>query len=215
MGGTVTIRIVIADDHPIVQAGLELIFAEERDFQVMAQASDGDQALQAVLQFQPDILVLDLRMPGKNGIGVLREIERQGLQVKVVVLTAAQSDDVLLAIRLGARGVVLKDIAMRLLVDCIRVVNGGGTWFEKSVATRAVDRVLEREKGASSVAERLTAREVQVAGMVAAGLPSKRVAQHLAISEGTVKLHLHNIYSKLNLRGRVGLARYMQRHGFD
>ena len=215
MGGTVTIRIVIADDHPIVLDGLELIFAEERDFQVLARASNGDEALQAILQFQPDILVLDLRMPGKDGIVVLREIERQGLQVKVVVLTAAQRDDVLVAIRLGARGVVLKDMAMRLFVDCIRVVNGGGTWIEKSVATRAVDRVLEREKGTSSVAELLTAREVQVAGMVAAGLPSKRVAQNLAISEGTVKLHLHNIYSKLNLRGRVGLARYMQRHGFD
>jgi DNA-binding NarL/FixJ family response regulator len=118
MGGAVTIRIVIADDHPIVLDGLELIFAEERDFQVLARASNGDQALQAILQFQPDILVLDLRMPGKDGFAVLRQIERQGLQVKVVVLTAAHRDDVLVAIRMGARGVVMKDMAMRLLADC-------------------------------------------------------------------------------------------------
>jgi DNA-binding NarL/FixJ family response regulator len=110
---------------------------------------------------------------------------------------------------------VLKDMAVRLLVECVRMVHSGGTWIEKSVAARALNRMVQHESGAGEMARNLTRREIEVARMIADGLPNKRVADRLAITEGTAKLHLHNIYSKLNLSGRVGLVRYMQRHGFD
>jgi len=209
------IRIVIADDHPVVLDGLARLFGAERDFEVVASARNGDEALCAVRRFAPDILVLDLRMPGKDGIAVLGEMRREGMTAKVVLLTAMENEDVLAAIRLGVRGVVMKDMALRLLVECVRIVHGGGRWIEKSAANRAVDRLLQRETGMRVMAKNLTPREVQIARMVADGLPSKNVAGRLAISEGTAKLHLHHIYSKLNLRGRVALMRYMQSHGLD
>ena len=210
-----TIRLVIADDHPVVLDGLANLFAHERDFEVVARARNGDEALQAIRQFAPDVLVLDLRMPGKDGVAVLREMKRIGLVAKVVLLTAMENEDVLDAIKLGVCGVVMKDMALRLLVECVRIVHGGGRWIEKSAANRAVDQLLRRESGIRTMAKNLTPREAQVARMVADGMPSKHVAGRLAITEGTAKLHLHHIYSKLNLRGRVALVRYMQRHGLD
>jgi len=210
-----TIRIVIADDHPVVLDGLARLFAAEQDFEVITRARNGDEALRAVRSFAPDILVLDLRMRGKDGIAVLGEMRREALATTVVLLTAMENDDVLAAIRLGARGVVMKDMALRLLVECIRIVNSGGRWIEKSAANRAVDGLLRRETGMRVMAKNLTPREVQIARMVADGLPSKHLAGRLAITEGTAKLHLHHIYSKLDLRGRVALMRYMQSYGLD
>jgi DNA-binding NarL/FixJ family response regulator len=210
-----TIRIVIADDHPVVLDGLARLFGADRDFEVVASAVNGEATLRAVRKFTPDILVLDLRMPGKDGIAVLRDMRREELPTKVVLLTAVENDDLFTAIELGVRGVVLKDMALRLLVDCVRVVHAGGKWIEKATANRAVDRLLQREAGMSTVTKSLTPREVQIARMVADGLPSKRVAGKLAITEGTAKLHLHHVYSKLNLRGRMALVRYMQSHGLD
>ena len=210
-----TIRLVIADDHPIVLDGLANLFAQERDFAVVASARNGDEALQAVRQFAPDILVLDLRMPKKDGIAVLGEMRRIGLTAKVVLLTAMDNEDVLDAIKLGVNGIVMKDMALRLLVECVRTVHGGGRWIEKSAANRAIDSLLRRESGMRTIARNLTPRETQIAHMVADGMPSKHVAGRLAITEGTAKLHLHHIYSKLNLRGRVALVRYMQRYGLD
>jgi DNA-binding NarL/FixJ family response regulator len=214
-GVIMTIRIVIADDHPVVLDGLARLFAVEREFEVVVSAKNGDEASRAVRKFKPDILVLDLRMPGKDGIAVLNDMKRDASPTRVVVLTAMENEDVLTAIRLGVRGVVMKDMALRLLVECVRIVHGGGRWIEKSAANRAVDRLLQRESGMRMMAKNLTPREVQVARMVADGTPSKHVADRLAISEGTTKLHLHHIYSKLNLRGRVALMRYMQSHGLE
>jgi len=207
------IRLVLADDHPVVLSGLVSLFSQERDIEVVACASNGNEALKATRQFSPDILVLDLRMPVRNGVEVLDEMKRATLSTGVVVLTAIENEEVLAAIRLGARGVVLKDMAVRLLVECVRVVYSGGTWIEKSIASRALNRMLQHESGTGEMAKNLTRREIEVARMIADGLPNKHVATRLAITEGTAKLHLHNIYSKLNVSGRVGLVRYMQRHG--
>jgi two-component system nitrate/nitrite response regulator NarL len=210
-----TIRLVLADDHPIVLNGLEQLLSLEKDCEVVARAKNGDEALQAVRQFQPDVLVLDLLMPGTDGLAVLEEMRREALRTRVVILSAMNSDDLFEAIRLGARGVVLKDMAPRLLMQCVRTVHAGGKWLEKGVATSAVDKLLEREAGTKAVAETLTPRELQVARMIAKGVPSKTVASRLAISEGTAKLHLHHVYEKLKVEGRVGLMRFMQSRGLD
>lgn len=210
-----TIRLVLADDHPIVLEGLEQLLSLEKDCEVVARAKNGDEALQAVRQFQPDVLVLDLRMPGTDGLAVLEEMRREALPTRVVILSAMNDDSLFEAIRLGARGVVLKDMAPRLLMQCVRTVHAGGKWLEKGVATSAVDKLLEREAGTKAVAETLTPRELQVARMIAKGVPSKTVASRLAITEGTAKLHLHHVYEKLKVEGRVGLMRFMQSRGLD
>jgi len=158
--------------------------------------------------------VLDLRMPGKGGVEVLRAIKSAGLPTRVVILTAAESDDVLEAIRMGVEGVVLKDMATQLLVRCVRAVHSGSKWIEKVLATRALDALLAREAGARDVATRLTPRELEIALLIAQGFSNKAVAARLSISEGTAKLHLHHVYEKLGLEGRVALAWYLRTKGF-
>ena len=210
-----TIRLVLADDHPIVLDGLVQLFSKEQDFDVVALATTGEEALRAVRQLLPQILVLDLRMPGTDGFAVLRQMKCEQLPTQTVVLTALSNLQGLEALRLGARGIVLKDMATRFLVQCVRAVHSGSHWVEKGVATHAVETLLKREAGIRAMAGVLTPREVEVARMITSGLSSKVVADKLAISEGTAKLHLHHVYEKLNLDGRVALIRYMQSHGFD
>jgi two-component system nitrate/nitrite response regulator NarL len=210
-----TIRLALADDHPIFLDGLVQLLSAEGDFAVVARATNGEEALQAVRQLRPEILVLDLIMPGTDGLEVLRQMKCEQLPTRAVVLTALDNRQVLEALRLGACGIVLKDMAPRLLVQCVRAVHAGRQWIEKSVATRAVERLLKRDAAIGAMAEVLTPREVEIARMITSGLSSKVVAKELAISEGTAKLHLHHVYEKLNLDGRVALIRYMQSQGFD
>jgi len=212
---TTPIRLVLADDHPIVLDGLAQLFLLEPDISVVACARDGDEALQAVRKFQPDILVLDLRMPAMDGLAVIREMKRDAVPTKVVVLTGADGDEVLEAIELGVQGVVLKELAPKLLMRAVREVHAGGTWIERGAATRAVDRLVQRDAWLRKIAATLTPREMEVARMITTGLPNKTVAERLGITEGTAKLHLHHVYEKLGLDGRMALARYLQSRGKD
>jgi DNA-binding NarL/FixJ family response regulator len=209
------IRLVLADDHPIVLDGLVQLFSTEPGFEVLARATTGDEALAAVERCRPDIVVLDLRMPGKSGLEVLRAIKAARLPTRVVILTAAESDEVLQAIRMGVEGVVLKDMATQLLVRCVRAVHSGSKWIEKVLATRVLDVLLAREAGGRDVATRLTPRELEIALLIAQGFSNKAVAARLSISEGTAKLHLHHVYEKLGVEGRVALAAYLRSKGFE
>ena len=206
------IRLVLADDHPIVLEGLAQLFKSETDCEVVACVTDGDQALEAMRKYRPDILVLDLRMPVKDGLTVLREMKREAMQTQVVVLTAV-NDDLLGAIRLGVRGIVLKDMATKLLLRAVREVHAGRKWIEQGTATRAMDKLLEREADVGVTGHTLTPRELEVARLTAKGYPNKVVAERLLISEGTAKLHLHHVYEKLNVNGRMALVRYLQAAG--
>jgi DNA-binding NarL/FixJ family response regulator len=145
-------------------------------------------------------------MPRLGGLDVLRTIRAEGLATRVVVLTAAlDEEDVLEAIALGARGVVLKEMASALLVECLRRVHEGGTWLERDSAGRALDRLARREEGREA-ASTLTPRELDVVRLVLSGLRNKEIAERLAIGEGTVKIHLHHAYEKLGVDSRLELA---------
>lgn len=209
------IRLVLADDHPLVLDGLAQLFALEKDCQVVARARNGAEALEAVRTHTPDIVVLDLRMPVMDGLEVIRQMKRDASSTKVVVLTGVEGTEVFDAIELGVRGVVLKEMAPQLLLHAVREVAGGGTWVERGAAAHAVDRMVQRKAATDSVAQALTAREVEIAHLVAQGLRNKEVAEKFAIAEGTVKLHLHNIYEKLGIDGRMALVRYLRDKGFD
>ena len=203
------IRLVLADDQPIVLEGLRHLFGGA-DFRVLACVTDREDALVAVRQCNPDVLVLDLAISGRSGLDLLRDLRREGLPTKVVVLTALDGDQVLDAISLGANGVVLKGMAVELIVRCVREVSAGHNWLERSVASRAVQRFVRSDTIARSMSSVLTPREREVASLVAEGLASKTIAKRLAINEGTVKLHLHKVYRKLNVRGRVALMQFMR-----
>jgi two-component system, NarL family, nitrate/nitrite response regulator NarL len=207
------VRLVLADDHPIVLDGLVKVLSLEADFQIVETARNGNEALDAIRRHRPDVAVLDLRMPGRDGLGVISEIVREKLPTRAVILTAAEQDEVFEAIRMGVSGVVLKDMAPKLLVHCIREVHAGRRWLEKGYATDAVERLLQRETGARDVAKALTPRELQVAQMTAKGMHNKAIAEKLSITEGTAKLHLHHVYHKLNVDGRVALMQYLQSRG--
>jgi DNA-binding NarL/FixJ family response regulator len=210
MGAT----LILADDHPIVLDGLEQLFRLEEGLDVVARCRDGEETLLAVRTLAPDVLVLDVRMPGADGIEVLRALQKERIPTRVVLLTAALEDEQLLdAIRAGARGVVLKDMAPQLLVEAVRAVLGGGQWLEKGLGGRALTRLLQRERGLAEAARHLTPRELEIVRMVAQGLRNRAIAERLFITEGTVKVHLHNIYEKLGIDGRVELTLYAQEKG--
>jgi DNA-binding NarL/FixJ family response regulator len=210
----VTVRLVIADDHPIVLDGLEQLFRLEQGYTVVARCRDGEETLEAVRKHRPDVLVLDVKMPGRDGLAVLRELGAEGSTTRVVLLTAALEDERLLeAIRLGARGVLLKDMAPELLVEAVAAVHAGGHWLERGLGGRALQRLLQRDAARREAEQVLTSREVEIVRMVASGMRNRKISETLFISEGTVKIHLHNIYQKVAVDGRVELTLYAQRHG--
>ena len=209
-----TIRIVVADDHPFILDGLDQLFRTESDCEIVARSTDGEEALRDVQTFRPDVLVLDVRMPRLDGIELLRRMHELQLSTKVVLLTASLDDARLLeAFRLGASGLVLKESAPRLLVQSVRqVANGEQSWNGKAIAG-ALRLVLQREQAVAAASAVLTARELEVTRMVASGLRNKEIASRLEITEGTVKFHLHSIYEKLQIDGRYALMSYARDHG--
>lgn len=208
------ITLVLADDHPIILDGLGNLFQREEDIAVLARCRDGEEALRAVRQHRPDILILDLQMPVKDGLEVLREMSKEWLPTRVVILTAGlDEDEVLEATRLGVHGVVLREMAPQLLVQAVRKVAAGDQWLERRSVGKAMEKMLRREAGARQVAGVLTPREIEVVRMVASGLKNQAIADKLHISEGTVKIHLHNIYEKLQVDGRVALTLYARDKG--
>jgi DNA-binding NarL/FixJ family response regulator len=208
------IRLVLADDHPVVLDGLERVFEVEHDLEVVARCTNGEEALAAVRRHRPDVIVLDLRMPRMDGLAVLQALRDEKLPTKVVLLAAAvDKREVLEALRLGVRGIVLKELAPRLLVECVRKVNAGEQWIEKRSFTSALETLMRREAGTRDVAAVLTPREIEMVRMVASGLRNRDMAKRLHITEGTVKTHLHNIYDKLKVQSRVELTLYAQSKG--
>ena len=208
------IRLVLADDHPIVLQGLRQVFDRQTDMEVLATCQDGNAALAAVRERHPDVLVLDVRMPGLDGLGVLRKIVGDKLPTRVVLLTAALDNaQVLEAVRLGVGGVVLKEMPPQALLESVRRVHAGGQAIEQETLGRALGQMLKREAASREAAAVLTVRELEIVRMVSQGLRNKQVADRLFISEGTVNIHLHNIYEKLNVGGRVELVLYAREKG--
>jgi DNA-binding NarL/FixJ family response regulator len=209
------IKIVLADDHPIVLDSLEQLFAAEADFRVVARCSNGKEALRVARDLKPDILILDIRMADMDGLECLRQLRQEKLPTRVVFLTAmVDEDQALEAMRLGVGGVVLKEMPPRLLLLCIRKVHAGGQWLERDSIVRAIEKLLKREDGARRLAGLLTTRQTEIVRLVSQDLQNKEIADRLCISEGTIKVHLHNIYQKLNVSSRRALARVAQEKGF-
>jgi two-component system, NarL family, nitrate/nitrite response regulator NarL len=217
-GGARKIRIVVADDHPIFRDGLCRLLALEPDFEVVAQAQDGRQVPDVLQQHEPDILLLDLKMPGLDGLATLQRLQTSKHKTRVIVLTASEDkNEFVQAMKLGTAGIVLKQSATDLLIKSIRKVNAGEIWLD-SHTTAAVmrqfatgaDEAPAAGTPASSSRERslLSQREREIVAVVAQGFKNKEIAEKMFISEQTVKNHLHNIFDKLGVSDRLELALY-------
>lgn len=209
-----SIRLVLADDHPLILQALTHLFCPEDGFQVLAACADGHAALQAVQRESPDILILDVYMPGNEDLAVLRTLAEKPSPTRVILLTAIlEEQEMLEAVQLGVWAVLLKDMASERLVQCVQRVYAGERWFERQAIGEALQTVVRRETGQRARLKLLTSREHEMVRQVARGLRNRAVAQTLGISEGTVKLHLHHIYTKLRLDSRTALILYAQEHG--
>ena len=192
------IRIVIADDHPIVRSGLLGLLASQSDFEVVGEASNGREAVDVVLRTRPDVVLTDLRMPELDGVGAIREMCAAQPSLKVLVLTTYDTDaDILRAVEAGATGYLLKETPREELFGAIRATALGKSVLSPSVASRLVGRA--RDPGEKS----LSAREIEVLMLVARGTSNKLIARELEIGETTVKTHLLHIFAKLGVDDRT------------
>jgi DNA-binding NarL/FixJ family response regulator len=167
-----------------------------------------------VRQHCPDVLILDLLMPELDGLGVLRELAREKDTTAVILLTARIEEDVMIdAIRLGARGVLLKHMEPRLVIQCVRKVHAGGEWLEQRAVSHALRRLVRDQVGQQEAMKLLTPREIELVRLVARGLRNRALADQLHISEGTVKVHLHHVFEKLGLDNRVALVVWARDRG--
>src|SRR5271154_995169 len=211
------IRVLIADDHPIVRDGLKKLLSLEEDFQVVGEASDGCEVLDRVQELDPDVLLLDLRMPNLDGLSALQALQQTNKRTRVIVLTASEDkNEFVQAMKLGCSGIVLKQTAPDLIVKSIRKVHAGEIWLD-SHTTAAVMRQFQTGQESSSSGQAggkgrerspLSSREREIVALVAQGYKNKEMAEKMFISEQTVKNHLHNIFDKLGVSDRLELALY-------
>jgi NarL family two-component system response regulator LiaR len=208
------IRILIADDHGVVREGLRVLIRMEPGMEMAGEAEDGEQAVSLVRTLKPDILLLDMVMPGKCGLEVIEEVKREETPVRILVLTSFSDDELVFpAIKSGADGYLLKNTPPKALLQAIRDVHAGTPSMSPSIAAKLM-RELQRPPDLPLTEEPLTGREVDVLRLLAQGYSNGEIAGQLVIAEGTVRTHVSNILSKLHLANRTQAALYALREGF-
>jgi DNA-binding NarL/FixJ family response regulator len=215
--GDQVIRVVIADDHPIFRDGLRRLLESEPGFQVVGEAQDGAEAVKLARTVKPDILLLDLAMPKVTGLLALQEMADAGDVVRTILLTASiGEEDMVTALQLGARGVVMKDAATQILFKSIRTVMDGQYWVGRAGVTNLVQTLRKMMAANTEQANKktfgLTKRELEVIGAIVAGYSNKDIAREFKISEDTVKHHLTNIFDKVGVSSRLELALFAVNH---
>ena len=199
------IRILVADDHPVVRDGLVAMLDTQPDFQVVAQASTGVEAVQKAVELKPDILLLDLEMPDMDGVEALKQLRLLLPEIRTLVFTAFKTDELILgAIRAGAKGYLLKGAPRDQLFFAIRVISQGGSLLEPVVASKLIEQMGRPAEGLSALSwPALTSREMEVLRLLAQGKANREIAGELVISERTVKFHVSSILSKLGAGNRT------------
>jgi DNA-binding NarL/FixJ family response regulator len=208
----VTIRVLIADDHPIVRSGIRNELSNHQDIEIVGEAVDGNQTLQKTHELRPAVLVLDIQMPGMKAVQVLRAIQEMPEAPNVLILTAFKDpEDVLGMLRAGAKGYLLKDSDSSEIVEAIRTVSAGKTWLSPLIEATLIDLI----SGAKVLGEKytLSGRENDVLRLLARGYSNDQIAGLLGISEGTVKNHVTNIYDKIGVHTRSEAVAWAWEHG--
>jgi two-component system, NarL family, response regulator LiaR len=213
------IRVLIVDDHTIVREGLRALIEGRKGFTIAGEAADGEQAIRQARLLKPHVILMDLKMPNKNGIDAIRAIKAENEAARILVLTSyAEDEQVFAAIQGGALGYLLKDSSPQELLEAIRCVFRGEASLHPTVARKLILGMhrpagLPNGDGHSPAASELTEREVEVLRLVARGLSNAEIAGKLSVGEGTVRFHVSNILSKLSLENRTQAVLYALRHG--
>ncbi|OPZ86283.1 MAG: Transcriptional regulatory protein DegU [Firmicutes bacterium ADurb.Bin419] len=209
------IRVLIADDHTMVRQGLKQILELENDMSVIAQAPNGEEAVKLAKECSPDVILMDINMPGMNGLQAIKEMKEDNIPSKIIVLTIHEDREYLFkTLQMGAEGYVLKDAEPGVLVEAIRSVNRGQSYIQANMTRELVkefNKVTLHDKSKTEESN-LTAREVEVLELIAEGMINKEIAKRLYISEKTVKNHVSNIFRKLNVSDRTQAAIYAFKH---
>jgi DNA-binding NarL/FixJ family response regulator len=210
-------KIVICDDQAIVREGLELLLKLEKDISVVGLAQDGAEAVELVAKTFPDLVLMDLKMPGMNGVEATRRIHAEHPEVKVLVLTTFDDDEwVFDAIRAGASGYLLKDTPRERVVEAVRGTVLGKSFVDPGVAGKLLDQVATKQQQPETlITSRLTGREVDVLRLIGRGFSNSDIATRLSLSEGTVRNHVSAIFAKLEINDRTQAAIIAIRHGLD
>jgi len=208
------IKVLIADDHAIFRDGLRKLLESEEIIAIVGEARNGAECIKMLGKLKPDILLLDLHMPDKNGFEVLEEVNFDTIPTRVIILTASEDDrDLVRAMRLGARGVVAKESAIDLLLKSIHRVHAGEIWLDSHMTAGVINAFSASSKSsARSEKSILSDREMEIVQFIAQGFQNKEIGKKLFISENTVKNHLHNIFDKLGVSDRLELALYAIHH---
>ena len=210
------IRVVLADDHHLFRDGLARILNSYPDIEVVASVGSGEEAVTAVAQDQPDVILLDVNMPGIGGVGATRQIRDADPEARILMLTVSeQESDLFAAIRSGARGYLLKDATSEQLHDAVQRVYAGEAIIAPTMAVKLFDKFAELPEAPkrSPKLDELTSRERQILHLLIQGLSNKEIGLELSLSPHTVKVHLHRILEKLDLHSRVEAAAWAVRHG--
>ena len=209
------ISVLIADDHSLIRQGLKQILELEEDICVVAQASNGDEAIRCAIEHKPDVILMDINMPGTNGLQAIGEIKKQKIESMIIVLTIHEDREYLFkTLQMGADGYVLKDAEPSVLVEAIRNVYSGQSYIQQNLTSELVkefNRVTMHEKDKRE-SNNLTPREIEVLQLIAEGMINKEIAKQLYISEKTVKNHVSNIFRKLDVSDRTQAAIYAFKH---
>ncbi|MDQ4084003.1 MAG: response regulator transcription factor [Actinomycetota bacterium] len=204
------IRILVADDHPMLREGLVAVLSTQPDFDVIGEASDGSEVVSLAERLHPDVILLDLEMPNADGVAALERLRNADARTRTIVFTAYDTDERILgALRAGARGYLLKGASRKEIFDAVRTVHSGGSLLQPAVTSRLLEHV---ERG-NERPEDLTSRELEVLDLLAHGHKNSEIAEELFISERTVKFHVSSILAKLGVGNRTEAARIAARRG--
>ena len=207
------IRIVIADDHPIVRQGLAAVLEQEEDFKVVSQAANGLEAVAQARELRPDIILMDLQMPEMDGVEAIQKIKEEAPDIGIIILTTYDTDDYIFrGIEAGARGYLLKDSPPGEVLNAIRAVYKGESLIQPRVASRLLDRFSQLSR-APDTGDVLSPREVEVLQLMAKSTVNKEIATELLIGESTVKTHIVHIFNKLGVKGRTEAVAEASRRG--